>query len=1408
MSSTRPSAVAGDPPARARAAFDAPAYLFICSLDDWARLMGVRARVDEVLRESGPSLDAETVSTIGDRGRTAALRLLADIAELPRLQRLSLTLSVWRADQHPSVKRALVQLAGELADEPDGRPVDWLFPLELEQSTTSDRDIATILSRDGRSLSAPNVAANRSVARGKLIKLNPAYAPLLSSLLPYRKSPSAEWSEKHEERSTEEDRSIAAALQVAVDRGVRTFELFVQADCHRHLPMLPEYARHLRTGGVDAEVGGDPWHAVRGHVASCARCSAIVNDEALLPKERRGESVAGDLVDTDRRLDGRLERLVAGLLRRQDDDEVVLARCVRGLTAQTELRAESIDALVDVLDVCSRDLARPIRRALTVHRLRGNGPALAPAADAKALNRGEFRIDLDVAPTLSSQPHGVVTCKGSVIGSLTVDAEDLLLRLNSLDEVLNGVKPRLALQGMTAGQELSEPRAVEREVEDGTLEMRWVGSANLLRRVGGITVHGPDVGVKRWEQLAYGLAGQSRQARQEGRLLDGLALCRKELEMLRELRGQADSPKLVLREATALQRAAGICLELGRTAEATVLLERSRKASDDGALPALQCDALRGLGQVRAAEAEWDIAAELLGEALTLARALPTAARQERLRRSASIHAALGHVEIERGRDIAVDLLKTAVEEFESIDDHVGRAAALNGLALAQRAGGDVATALDVCSRAKAALGPREDLRGRELRLLAEIICTEGRLQHARGESDSAMNSFRDSLELMYRVGNRRGEGDAINAIGRVQQALGDVDAAVRSLTRAHEIFVETRDRHREAAVLGMLARARLTQARAATHDEVRRERLQEARARANESLDLRTAARGRAITLGVRGCISREEARTNPEAARGARDDYLESIMLREEIGDQRGLAVTLADLAELELDFDRAELARDHLKRALKIHDAIPNPREKVRAYELFAVAARRMGDDAKALAAIQDAVGLVEELRAAIADQDLRRRYFARSSSSHRELAHRLASRDPRRALSLADSTRARSLLDRAAPDGTLVYGPATKAFWEAGIEATAEPGLVALSYLIGENEGKVFVARDANVEVAHLDVSAAELRERTDALVAAVADGQPRYPHGHTLYRALVEPIEPLLAECTQLIVSPDAPIVDLPFELLLTKLPKGAKARDGGGYSWGSLPYLTRRFPISVAPSLAYFAHLRQHERAPDGGPLNALLVAVGQAGFPGGDASALLDSLADRFSARTNSYGRATVLEGSQASLAAARELIADPALRCLHVIAESHVEESPGRLPHPGALILGDGEPWTSEEIARAATTAALVTLNADGAANGRYVDGEGTTSLADAFLLAGARTVCAPKLPTSTELATELMLRVYRELGDEVTPAAALQKAQLSLIEEGKHPLQWAGWRITGDAATPLTPARTGEPATATAS
>ncbi|OLP20419.1 hypothetical protein BST81_00840 [Leptolyngbya sp. 'hensonii'] len=80
--------------------------------------------------------------------------------------------------------------------------------------------------------------------------------------------------------------------------------------------------------------------------------------------------------------------------------------------------------------------------------------------------------------------------------------------------------------------------------------------------------------------------------------------------------------------------------------------------------------------------------------------------------------------------------------------------------------------------------------------------------QYRQGQIQKALQTFQQELQLRRDVGDRSGEGTALNNIGEVLLTLGQFQTALESYRQALDIARELRDRPRERVFLGNLGKA------------------------------------------------------------------------------------------------------------------------------------------------------------------------------------------------------------------------------------------------------------------------------------------------------------------------------------------------------------------------------------------------------------------------------------------------------------------------------------------------------------------------------------------------------------------------------------------------------------------------
>ncbi len=388
---------------------------------------------------------------------------------------------------------------------------------------------------------------------------------------------------------------------------------------------------------------------------------------------------------------------------------------------------------------------------------------------------------------------------------------------------------------------------------------------------------------------------------------------------------------------------------------------------------------------------------------------------------------------------------------------------------------------------------------------------------------------------------------------------------------------------------------------------------------------------------------------------------------------------------------------------------------------------------------------------------------------------------------------------------------------------------DPQTMLVEFLLGEKRSLVWAVSKDRLAVAVLPPRK-EIEEQVLAyrkLLAEKASALTLHQslpqleqRGRKLYAMLLQPLESSLASSRRLIVVPDGALGYLPFETLVARTRRSARADAARP------EYLLERFAIVYAPSASALAAIHAPRREPPQPP--KALLAFGDpivaspsssAALPAGDAvrsaaagpaAALKDEYAERgFAVTRLPYTRAEVLAiarlfpalqrriylGEQAREETVKtEKLED--YRFIHFASHGFIDENvPAR-----SGILFSQDPHSTEdgvlqmgEIMRLKMNADLVTLSACGTGLGKLVSGEGILGLTRAFFYAGARNVAVSLWNVNDSATAELMKAFYQNLNRGLPKAEALRKAKLALLsseqQSWRHPYFWAAFVLVGE-------------------
>jgi CHAT domain-containing protein len=349
---------------------------------------------------------------------------------------------------------------------------------------------------------------------------------------------------------------------------------------------------------------------------------------------------------------------------------------------------------------------------------------------------------------------------------------------------------------------------------------------------------------------------------------------------------------------------------------------------------------------------------------------------------------------------------------------------------------------------------------------------------------------------------------------------------------------------------------------------------------------------------------------------------------------------------------------------------------------------------------------------------------------------------------------------------------------------------------LEYALSDGKAFLFVVTSdtggkPSVEAFPLKTSPKELANKIADYRSAVASGSLGFSNtSRELYDLVIKPAASRLAGKTSIIVVPDGPLWDLPFQTLQNTAGK----------------YLVESASISYAPSLTALREMQKRSRdrglAGDsellafGNPFVRLetkervqKVFMSEKLEPLPEAERLVAGLA-----RMYGPSRSKVFTGADAREETAK--FEAPKYRIVQFATHGILNNVSPMYSH---LVMAqdqkdpneDGllEAWEMKELDLKAD---MVILSACDTARGKISGGEGVIGMTWAMFIAGAPTTVASQWPVESSSTTELMLEFHRQLlsAKNISKAEALRRAELKLLRDPRyrHPSYWGGWVMVG--------------------
>jgi CHAT domain-containing protein/Tfp pilus assembly protein PilF len=278
------------------------------------------------------------------------------------------------------------------------------------------------------------------------------------------------------------------------------------------------------------------------------------------------------------------------------------------------------------------------------------------------------------------------------------------------------------------------------------------------------------------------------------------------------------------------------------------------------------------------------------------------------------------------------------------------------------------------------------------------------------GEMQKALDKYNEALPIRRAIGDRRGEASTLNNIGVAYGALGETRKALEKYSEALPIFRAVGDRRGEADILHNVGAVYRSLGET-----------QKALEKYNESLPIRRALgdrRGEAVILNNIGRVYASQGETQK-----ALEKYNESLSLRRALGDRGGEAVTLNNIGSAYQLLGETQRALEQYNEALPICRELGNRNGEAATLLGIARVEQTRGALTQAHQTIEQAIGIVESMRAGIRAQDLRASYFASRRDYYETYIdilmerhrHSLAAGFEATAFAVSERARARSLLE---------------------------------------------------------------------------------------------------------------------------------------------------------------------------------------------------------------------------------------------------------------------------------------------------------------------------------------------------------------------------------------------------------
>jgi CHAT domain-containing protein/predicted negative regulator of RcsB-dependent stress response len=425
-------------------------------------------------------------------------------------------------------------------------------------------------------------------------------------------------------------------------------------------------------------------------------------------------------------------------------------------------------------------------------------------------------------------------------------------------------------------------------------------------------------------------------------------------------------------------------------------LELYRRATDRNG----EAQTLNNIGEVYESLGENQKALEKYNEALPLRRAVGDRQGEAiTLSNLGSVYDTLGD------KQKALERYNEALPISRAVGDRKGESETLNNIGAVYYTMGEMRKALEKYNEALPICRAAGD-RGGETTALNNIAVVYG----AQGELQKMLEKVNESLPIFRAIGARKMEAIALTSIGNAYDLLGEKQKALEKYNEALPIYRAAGDRMWEGIALNCIGLVYLSLGEK-----------QKALEEFNEYLLISQAAGARIEESGALNSIG--EVYWLLGDKQKALERYNEALQITREVSSRRREAITLHNIGVVYDSLGEIQKALEHYDDALRLRRAVGDRHGEADTLLGIARVERQRGNLSRARQLIEQAIGLVESLRANIPGQALRSSYFANRQQFFEfyiDVLMQMHKQNPAAAfdaaaLAMSERARARSLLE---------------------------------------------------------------------------------------------------------------------------------------------------------------------------------------------------------------------------------------------------------------------------------------------------------------------------------------------------------------------------------------------------------